>query len=586
MKLKKGFTLVEVLAVVVLIGLLVVITVPSIKTIMNNAKEKSLERQIASIIESSKSWSIENVDKLPDNNVPILVSLSELKEQGFLEDKEIINPVNNKEITGCVEIKYDIDFNQYKYNYKEDCELEMPDEILISSISLNTTSVSIINGGTYQIEANIIPSNATNKNLKYTSNNESIVSVTDTGLITGISGGETTITVSTIDGSNISKVIEVIVRQQISNVELNTTSVSIINGGTYQIKATITPNDATNKSLSYTSNNESIATVSSTGLITGISGGETIITVSTTDGSNISKSIDVIVREQIESVTLSETNIEINKGQSKIVTATITPSNAFNKTLRWESEDDSIATVNNGVITGINVGTTKVIVSTTDGSNITKEINVKVNSIMTSTHTCVTNTNTICSRTDIINGILVNVRVNDNEDYDFYVVSDTGSELTLIMDRNLGDKVDWYTSSSVNNSYGPITALTYLKTLTSTWTNIDLYSYKLINDSDGLGGNYGYTEVTGDYVTDVRARMLTRSEASALGCTTTSSSCPNWLYKNLNQTSSCGYWLSTAYSPNPWAWVTYYTGMISWSGIYNGENTYGIRPVIKISKNQ
>jgi len=295
MKLKKGFTLVEMLAVVVLIGLLVVITVPSIKTIMNNAKEKSLERQIASIIESSKSWSIENIDMLPDNNVPILVSLSELKEQGFLEDKEIINPVNNKEITGCVEIKYDIDFNQYKYNYKDNCELEMPDEILISSISLNTTSVSIINGGTYQIEASISPSSATNKNLKYTSNNANIVSVSDAGLIIGISGGETTITVSTIDGSNISEFIEVIVREQISNVELDITSASIDVGESVIVNATIIPSNAYIKTLKWESNNESVATVND-GIITGVGPGEAVITATTQDGTSIENKINVTVK--------------------------------------------------------------------------------------------------------------------------------------------------------------------------------------------------------------------------------------------------------------------------------------------------
>jgi len=537
MKLKKGFTLVEMLAVVVLIGILVVITVPSIKTIMNNAKEKSLERQIASIIESTKGWSIENVDELPDNNVPILVSLSELKEQGFLEDKEIINPVNNKEITGCIEIKYDLDFNQYKYNYKEDCELEMPDEILISSISLNTTSVSVINGGTYQIEASISPSSATNKNLKYTSNNESIVSVSSTGLITGISGGETTITVSTQDGSNISKVIEVIVREQITNI------------------------------------------------------------------------------------TLSETSIEINKGQSKIVTATITPTNAFNKTLKWESEDENIATVNNGVITGVNVGTAKVTVSTTDGSNITKEINVKVNSIMTSTHTCVTNTNTICSSTDIKNGILVNVRVNDNEDYDFYVVSDTGSELTLIMDRNIGNKVAWASKndynddtnygSSGNNNKGPITVLNYLNSQTEGWTNIPaIESYKYDNNLNGTTNIYGYqkleitngkgllTSQDGNTKTELtgisRARLLTYEEATAFGCKTyvsdgsANNSCQSWLYTNLytsaNTSLPYGYWLLTTNpSSSTSARYLHCYGSIDNSVVYNGASNV-TRPVIKIKK--
>jgi len=120
--MKKGFTLVEMLAVVVLIGLLVVITVPSIKTIMNNAKEKSLEKQIDSIIESAKSWSVDNIDSLTENNT-ITVTIETLKKSGFLENEKVINPVNNKEMNGCVDIKYNSEFNQYEYKYDEECTL-------------------------------------------------------------------------------------------------------------------------------------------------------------------------------------------------------------------------------------------------------------------------------------------------------------------------------------------------------------------------------------------------------------------------------------------------------------------------------
>ena len=71
---------------------------------------------------------------------------------------------------------------------------------------------------------------------------------------------------------------------------MNAESVSLIKDGTYQLETAVTPNTAINKTLTYTSNNESIATVSNTGLIAGVAGGTTIL-VSTTDGTNISKTI-------------------------------------------------------------------------------------------------------------------------------------------------------------------------------------------------------------------------------------------------------------------------------------------------------
>jgi len=166
--------------------------------------------------------------------------------------------------------------------------------------------------------------------------------------------------------------------QLITSLELNTTSVSVINGGTYQIEATIIPTNATNKSLRYISNNTSVVTVSDAGLITGVSGGETTVTVTTTDGSNISKTIDIIVRQQISNVELDITSASIDVGESVIVNATITPSNAYIKTLKWESSNESVATVNNGIITGVNPGTTVITATTQDGTLIENKVTITV----------------------------------------------------------------------------------------------------------------------------------------------------------------------------------------------------------------
>jgi len=206
----------------------------------------------------------------------------------------------------------------------------------------------------------------------------------------------------------------------------------------------------------------------------------------------------------------------------------------------------------------------------------------KPNPILTSDHTCVKNTKIVCSDSEIKsdNGILVNVKVNDREDYDFYVIDDTGEELTLMMSENLGDRVSWY--HAYDNSYGPIVALENLKERTSGWSNITPYSYTLVNDDDGYGGSYGYTEVTGDVVTDVRARMLTYTEAVNLGCTESNFDCPVWVYDNMNDTP--GYWLSTAHSEKSIiAWLMFNDGnLVSYFDVI--ESWGGIRPVIKVLK--
>jgi len=240
-----------------------------------------------------------------------------------------------------------------------------------------------------------------------------------------------------------------------------------------------------------------------------------------------------------------------------------------------------------------------------------------VNPYITSAHACVTDSNVVCSETDIKSdeGILVNVKVNDNENYDFYVVSDTGSELTLIMNKNIGSAVSWISKTDYNddtnygsygnNNKGPITSLNYLNSETAGWANISaIESYTYDNNLNGTTNYYGYqkleitngegvlTSQDGNTTTELtgtsRARLLTYEEASSLGCTTTSGSCPSWIYGNLhideNSTLPYRYWLLTAIptdSINAWT--------IASSGfVYNHYLKYGdydgVRPVITISK--
>ena len=127
---KKGFTLIELVGVIVLLGIMAVITVPIVRNITKDAKQKGYEKQINVVLESSKNWAIQNTDLLPENNTSILVKMDTLKKDGFLENRKIINPVNNEEMNGCAKITYNTDFNQYEYEYNAECFLQ--NEIIIS----------------------------------------------------------------------------------------------------------------------------------------------------------------------------------------------------------------------------------------------------------------------------------------------------------------------------------------------------------------------------------------------------------------------------------------------------------------------
>jgi len=204
--------------------------------------------------------------------------------------------------------------------------------------------------------------------------------------------------------------------------------------------------------------------------------------------------------------------------------------------------------------------------------------------IMTSENACVTSGT--CSQSDILAGIKVNVKVNDSKNYFFYVIADNGTELTLIMNRNLGDNIEWYAAAG-DNSKGPTTALAELALRTSDWTNIPEKTYTVSGiGSDGTTRKYEDKTVTG------RARLITYAEANNI-LTANNWTMPTWMYANLYNTGSntdsvgngkYGYWTSTAD-----AYGTYNAWNVTSSGNFDYESGtddpyYGLRPVITISK--
>ena len=159
----------------------------------------------------------------------------------------------------------------------------------VSGITLNKTALNLTIGASESLVATISPSNATNKDVEWTSSNTNVATVDTTGKVTGVSAGSATITVKTKDGSKVATCNVTVKNPVISvtGVTLNKTALNLVTGASESLVATISPSNATNKDVEWTSSNTNVATVDTTGKVTGVSAGSATITVKTKDGAKV-----------------------------------------------------------------------------------------------------------------------------------------------------------------------------------------------------------------------------------------------------------------------------------------------------------
>ena len=240
--------------------------------------------------------------------------------------------------------------------------------ISVSGVTLSPVSIEITQGNTKQLEVSITPENALNKVVSWTSSNSNFASVDGNGLVTANAVGDAVITVKTEDGGYTATCSVSVVAKTIpvTGVSLSETTLTLKPGDTHTLTATVAPDNATNQNVTWSSSNNSIAAVDENGVVTAVAGGKATITVTTVDGSK-KATCAVTVEIPVIGITLSSDYMELAVGESITLTATVLPNNATDKTVEWVSEDESVASVNNGKVTAHAVGLTKITATTVDG---------------------------------------------------------------------------------------------------------------------------------------------------------------------------------------------------------------------------
>ena len=198
----------------------------------------------------------------------------------------------------------------------------------------------------------------------------------NTGVISGTPTADGTFNFTvkaTNDGGSDSKELSITIGEQtnvpVNHVLLNKTSTTLTVGNTETLTATVEPANATNKAVTWSSDNSGVATVSN-GVVTAVTPGTATITVTAQGDSTKSASCTVTVTAAavpVTGVTLNKTSTSLYVGDTETLTATVAPDNATNKNVTWSTSDANVATVENGVVTAVSAGTATITVTTEDG---------------------------------------------------------------------------------------------------------------------------------------------------------------------------------------------------------------------------
>lgn len=242
-------------------------------------------------------------------------------------------------------------------------EYEANKVVPVSGIKLNKSAIELTEGESFQLEASVSPDNATDKSISWSSSDNSIASVSN-GLVTTLKAGTAIITAKAGEFTATCTVTVKAKYIPVTSISLDKTSATLTEGESLTLLATIAPDNATNKTIVWSSSDNAIATVAD-GLVTTWKAGEVVITAQA-DDCKATCTLTVKAKENqdnpdtpdvpVSGISLDKTEAELTEGETMTLVATVMPENATDKSITWSSSNEAIATVVNGAVSALSVG--------------------------------------------------------------------------------------------------------------------------------------------------------------------------------------------------------------------------------------
>lgn len=259
--------------------------------------------------------------------------------------------------------------------------------VFVTGLTVEKSEITLVVGTEDKISTTVLPENATNMSVTFTSDNEAVASVAEDGVVSAVKAGGATITV-TANGSEkenpIAKTVTVVVTQPVTKI--STSDVELNVGETKQLDYEVLPNDATDKSVVFENADINIASVDEAGTITAVAVGETTISV-TNPADGIKGEAKIVVNQPVTQVTLNKGTASVVKGNALQLTAYTSPDTAnIGTRITWSSSDTAVATVaDTGYIETKTNGTVTITATSANGISASCKITVYTPAPVTTT---------------------------------------------------------------------------------------------------------------------------------------------------------------------------------------------------------
>ena len=275
----------------------------------------------------------------------------------------------------------------------------------VTKVTLNTTKLSVYDpddpavadlmweppmnqvlvipaGQSAALSTTCTPEDASDRKVTYTSSDAGVAKVAGTTL-KAIQRGECELTIASVQNPEITETFHVLVIQPVKKITIDAGDRKVAAGSSVQLTAACAPENASIQGVTWSSKAPAVATVDENGVVTGVKKGQATIVATAADGSRVAASVLINVTQPVESVTITQTEIQVVTGRTAQAKVTVLPANANDRTVTWSSSDESIATVKGGQVTGKKAGTCTVTCTSNSNPEISGSATVVVSQLVT-----------------------------------------------------------------------------------------------------------------------------------------------------------------------------------------------------------